>query len=118
MVLYHLPLQMVTELIQTGTPLNRSVMLKFGSNRQGAKRRSFYRRALKPGSRFVRAISVMASKIFAHSVTALSNYLRCVAIRPDCLTEASKRSIADQGRKAEAISQQRGLSRGRGGKVE
>jgi hypothetical protein len=27
MVLYHLPLQMVTELIQTGTPLNRSVML-------------------------------------------------------------------------------------------
>jgi len=52
MVLYHLTLQMVTELIQTGTPPNRSVMLKFGSDCQGAKRQSFYRRALKPGSRF------------------------------------------------------------------
>src|SRR2546429_6228935 len=70
MVLYHLTLQMVTELTQTGTPLNRSVMLKFGSDCQGAKRQSFYRRALKPGSRFFQMPSELtASKIFAHPFT-------------------------------------------------
>jgi len=97
MVLYHLTLQMVTELIQTGTPPNRSVMLKFGSDCQGAKRQSFYRRALKPGSRFVQGPSNgwLQKSSLTHSLLDISIAVRSVG------------PIAQQGEQGEYSKERR-----------
>ena len=97
MDLYHLPLQMDTRLIQTGTPLNRSVMLKFGSDCQGAKRQSFYRRALKPGSRFVQGPSNgwLQKSSLTHSLLDISIAVRSVG------------PIAQQGEQREYSTERR-----------
>ncbi len=96
MDLYHLPLQMDTRLIQTGTPLNRSVMLKFGGDRQGAKRQSFYRRALKPGSRFVQCRLIDGFKKLRSPIHCLMFRLRCI-LSGRLPNKASRGSIAHSG---------------------
>src|SRR5438874_807830 len=97
MVLYHLPWQMATELIRTGTPLNRSVMLKFGSDCKGAKRKAVYRRALKPDSRFVQGPSNgwLQKSSLTHSLLDIS-----IAVR-------SVEPIAQQGEQREYSTERR-----------